>query len=159
MQSLPFSRKNWGRLKSQLPGAEGGVQTPRGFRALLRGTVRKLHGWSLSCSGHAQQKWSCPFFVKNVWGQDTEKCGCWHQVSGTVVKNPPANAGNAGDARVGSLDWEDPWIGKIPWRRKWQPAPVFLLGAFHGQRSLAGYSPWDRKESDTTELAHTHQIE
>ena len=35
-----------------------------------------------------------------------------------------------------------PWVGKIPWRRKWQPTPVFLLGKFHGQRSLAGYRSW-----------------
>ena len=35
----------------------------------------------------------------------------------------------------------DPWVGKIPWSRKWQPTPVFLLGKLHGQRSLAGYSP------------------
>ena len=45
----------------------------------------------------------------------------------------------------------DPWIGKILWRRKWQPTPVFLLGEFHEQRSLAGYSPWGHKESDMTE--------
>ena len=45
----------------------------------------------------------------------------------------------------------DPWVGKIPWRRKWQPTPVFLLGEFHEQRSLAGYSPWGHKESDMTE--------
>ena len=45
----------------------------------------------------------------------------------------------------------DPWVGKIPWRRKWQPTLVFLLGKFQGQRSLAGYSPWGRKEPDTTE--------
>ena len=44
-----------------------------------------------------------------------------------------------------------PWLGKIPWRRKWQPTPVFLPGESHGQRSVAGYSPWDCKESDTTE--------
>ena len=44
-----------------------------------------------------------------------------------------------------------PWIGKISWRREWQPTPVFLLGESHGQRSLQGYSPWGRKESDTTE--------
>ena len=44
-----------------------------------------------------------------------------------------------------------PWVGKIPWRRAWQPAPVFLSGECHGQRSLAGYSPWGCKESDTTE--------
>ena len=40
----------------------------------------------------------------------------------------------------------DPWVGKIPWRREWQPTPVFLPGKFHGQRSLAGYSPWYHKE-------------
>ena len=45
-----------------------------------------------------------------------------------------------------------PWEGKIPWRRAWQPTPVFLPGEFHGQRSLAGYSPWGRKESDRTEV-------
>ena len=38
-----------------------------------------------------------------------------------------------------------PWIGKIPWRRKWQPTPVFLPGKFHGQRSLEGYSPRGHK--------------
>ena len=45
----------------------------------------------------------------------------------------------------------DPWAGKIPWRRKWQPTPVFMPGESHGQKSLAGYSPWGCKESDTTE--------
>ena len=48
----------------------------------------------------------------------------------------------------------NPWLGKIPWRRKWQPTPAFLPGEFHRQRSLAGYSPRSCKESDTTE--HTH---
>ena len=38
-----------------------------------------------------------------------------------------------------------PWVRKIPWKRKWQPTPVFLPGEFHGQRSLAGYSPWGHK--------------
>ena len=47
-----------------------------------------------------------------------------------------------------------PWVGKIPWRRKWQPTPVFLPGKSHAQRSLVGYSPSGRKESDTTEHAH-----
>ena len=45
----------------------------------------------------------------------------------------------------------DPWVGKIPWRRAWQPTPVFLPGESHGQRSLAGHSPWGHKESDTIE--------
>ena len=61
-----------------------------------------------------------------------------------MVKNLPANAG---DARHGGSIL----VGKIPWRRKQQPAPVFLSGKFHGQESLVGYSSWDCKESDTTE--------
>ena len=43
------------------------------------------------------------------------------------------------------------WVGKIPWRRKWQPSSVILPGKSHGQRNLAGYSPRGCKESDTTE--------
>ena len=51
----------------------------------------------------------------------------------------------------------DPWVRKILWKRAWLTTPVFLPGEFHGQRSLAGYSPWDHKEVDTTEqLTHTH---
>ena len=42
----------------------------------------------------------------------------------------------------------DPWIRKTPWRRKWQPTPVFLPGKSHGQRSLEGYSAWGHKELD-----------
>ena len=38
--------------------------------------------------------------------------------------------------------WLDAWDGKIPWRRKWQPTPLFMPGESHRQRSLAGYSPW-----------------
>ena len=44
-----------------------------------------------------------------------------------------------------------PCVGKIPWRRKWQPTLVFLPGESHGQRSLVDYSPWGRKELDMTE--------
>ena len=44
----------------------------------------------------------------------------------------------------------DPWVGKIPWGRKWQPTPVLFLGESNGQRSLVGYSPWGHKESVTT---------
>ena len=46
----------------------------------------------------------------------------------------------------------DPWVRKIPWRREWQPNPVFLHGQFHGQSRLAGYCPWGHKELGTTEL-------
>ena len=50
----------------------------------------------------------------------------------------------------------DPWVRKIPCRRKWQSTPVLLPGKFHGWRSLVGYSPWDHKELDTTEQLHFH---
>ena len=62
-----------------------------------------------------------------------------------VVKNLPANAGDTRD--LGSILG----VGKIPWRRAWLSTPVFLPGESYGQRSLAGYSPQGRKESDTTE--------
>ena len=48
----------------------------------------------------------------------------------------------------------DSWVGKIPWRRRWQPTPALLLGKFHGWRSLVGYSPWGHKESDMTKQLH-----
>ena len=69
-----------------------------------------------------------------------------------VVKNLPANAGDV--KRCGF----DPWVRKIPWRREWQPTPVFLPGKSHGQRSLVGYSSWRGKESDATEQLSPHAI-
>ena len=49
-----------------------------------------------------------------------------------------------------------PGSGRSPWIRKWQPTPVFLPGESHGWRSLVGYSPWVRKQSDTTEGPQFH---
>ena len=65
-----------------------------------------------------------------------------------MVNNLPAKAGD-------TRRWFDPWVGKIPWNRKWQLTPVFLPGKAPGQRSKVGYSPWGCKESDTTEHTHT----
>ena len=53
---------------------------------------------------------------------------------GAVVKNLPANTGAAGDTGF------NPWMGKVHWRRKWQPTLVFVLGKSHGQRCQAAYS-------------------
>ena len=50
----------------------------------------------------------------------------------------------------------NPWVRKIPWRRAWQPIPILLPGKPRGQRSLVGYSPRGRKESDMTERLHFH---
>ena len=57
---------------------------------------------------------------------------------GSDGKEPACNAGG-------------PRVGMIPWRREWQPTPVFLPGKSYGQRSLAGYGSWNHKESDMTE--------
>ena len=57
----------------------------------------------------------------------------------SVIRNLPVNAG---DMKPGF----DAWVGKIPWRRVWQPTPLFLPGESHGHRSLAGYSPWEGLE-------------
>ena len=63
-----------------------------------------------------------------------------------LVKNQPASAGDARDDVVSV-----PGSEMIPWRRKWQPAPEFLSGKFHGKRNLAGYSQLGHKESGMTE--------
>ena len=68
----------------------------------------------------------------------------WASLVAQTVKSLPA----VRETRVQSLDWEDPW------RRKWQPTPVFLPGKPHGQRSLVGYSPWNCEELDVTERLH-----
>ena len=57
---------------------------------------------------------------------------------------------SAYDAEDAECPRFDPWIGKIPWRGKWQPTPVFLSGKSHGQRSLAGLQFMGSQESDTT---------
>ena len=63
--------------------------------------------------------------------------------------------------RANACQWRrhgfDPWVGKIPWSRKWQPTSVFLPGKSRGQKSLVGCSPWGHKESDTPEHTHMHQ--
>ena len=66
---------------------------------------------------------------------------------GSVAKNLSANIGDAGDGF-------SPWVGKTLWRRKWLPTLAFLPGKSHRQRSLVGWSPWGRKESDKTEHAN-----
>ena len=59
------------------------------------------------------------------------------------------SAFNAEDLRT--IPGFSPWIGNLPWRRKWQPTPVVLPEKSRGQRSLLGYNPWGLKELDTTE--------
>ena len=82
--------------------------------------------------GWQANSWSVPYFSVSFLVAQT-------------VKNLPAVM----ETWVRSLGQ----VGKIPWRREWQPTPVFLPGKSHGQRSLEGYSSWGRKESVTTKLS------
>ena len=63
-----------------------------------------------------------------------------------MVKNPFTNAGDVRDTGSIPGPWEDPL------EKEWQPTPVFWPGESHGQRTLAGYSPWGLKESDMTDV-------
>ena len=85
------------------------------------GSHRVRHDWSDSAAAIASENEDFP--------------------GGSEVKNLPASAGD-----VGLI----PGPGCFPWRRKQLPTPVFLTGKSHGQRRLAGYSPWGSRESETT---------
>ena len=79
----------------------------------------------------------------------TGNCAVYPYIQGSLVAQMVKDLPIMQETWVRSLGWEDPR------RRKWQPTPVFLPGESHGQRSLAGYSPWGCKELDTTErLTH-----
>ena len=82
-------------------------------------------------------------------------CGCcWPEVLSQVwARSSRTNIKNQDVLR---LQRRRLWFERIPWRRAWQPTQVFLPGEFHGQRSLAGYSLRDLKESDTTKRLNTH---
>ena len=67
--------------------------------------------------------------------------------SGSDDKESAYNSGDSGSF---------PGSGRCSWRREWPPTPVFLPGESHGQRTLIGYSPWGRKESDMTEQLQFH---
>ena len=114
-----------------------------------RGWVTHIHLSSLSLEtpGHllpASQS-SLQTLPPEETGFIFENCLCWVSLVAQTVKHLPAVQGGP---RF------NPWVGKIPWRRKWQPTPVLLPGKFHGLRRLVGYSPWGRKEPDTTEWLH-----
>ena len=93
------------------------------------------------------RQWKEILLVEESWAvslkEETATSKSLYQASrvAQMVKNLPA----VQETLVQSLGLEDPL------RKEWLPTPVFLPGEFHGQRSLAGYSPWGRKESDMTE--------
>ena len=72
------------------------------------------------------------------------------QICINIVGFPGSSEGIESACNVGDLG-SIPGLERSPWRREWLPIPVFWPGEFHGQRSVAGYSPWGCKQLDTTE--------
>ena len=98
--------------------------------------AKSFHFWeSASLSEKRGKEWYLPFYIL-ISIYSTSCLPRWH-------------SGKESTCQCGGWGF-DPWVGKILWRRKWQPTPVFLPGRSYGQRSLAGYSPRDHKESDMT---------
>ena len=125
-------RRTWQPTPVFLPGESPWTEESGTWTYLFR-----EHNWTRN-KHHVLPLWLLHFlhcaiaFIKNSL--------FWMGSPGNaVVKNPPANAGEARDSGF------DPWVGKIPWRRKWQHTPVFLPGKSHGQRSLDGFSPWGHR--------------
>ena len=83
--------------------------------------------------------------MSQTWLSNWTELSTKHSIGASLVAQTVKNLPAMLETQV------DPWVRKIPWRRKWQPIPVFLLGEFHEQKSLAGYSPWGPKESVMTE--------
>ena len=103
--------------------------------------ARVLQWGAIAFSGNARDLDSIPGSGKSLGeGISYPLQDLWSSLVAQMVKNPPAMQ----ETWVRSLGWE------IPWRRAWQPTPIFLPGESNRQRSLAGYSPWGHKESDTT---------
>ena len=127
-----------------------------------------------SCFTSGNEVWvgaACPRLLSKVddvatrpnLGEEEEPPWVWVYLP---KKTPHWPLGSTADILICELPWWlrwlriylqcrrlefNPWVGKIPWRRKWQPTPAFLPGKSHGQRSLMGYSPWGHKELVRTE--------
>ena len=111
-----------------------------------------LHRWVDQDTVFLQGFFVCSNATYNMQLHILHTVAQWASQMALEVKNLPASVG--GLKRCGF----ESWVGKILWRRAWQPTLVFILGEFLWQRSLAGYGPWGCKELGTnwSNLGHTH---
>ena len=115
---------------------KGRVCEHQGFLSDLR--VVFLRVWKLFKYSNID-----PFFLSFPWTYWARKCLVRYVLwASLVVQRLKKICLESGRHRRHGFN---PWVRKIPWTRKWQPIPVFLFGKSHGQRSLAGYSPWGHK--------------
>ena len=104
-----------------------------------------IHPWGFSGKSTGED---CHFLLQGIFPTQGSNPSLLHWQADSLLE---LLRGSQAPRRAVCGTRVDPWVGKIPWRRKWQPTPVFLPGELHGQRSLACYSPWGHKESDMTE--------
>ena len=150
-----WERKGWVKRKWQNPESE----------ARWRGLLYSSHYFVWNFSQQSFSNWILFVFQERVWvfsakeEAEQEPMGVWMDGwiwSWLLTQQLPRWCSGKESACQCRRCRFNPWVGKIPWRRAWQHALTFLLGKFHGRRSLAGYSPWGHKELDATKHAHTH---
>ena len=112
------------------------MERKEGKEGVMKTSLSDTDGIDTGCTAFWRKKvvWTLMFFIEMGWGFP----------GGTSGKEP------ACQYRKHKRRGFDSWVGKIPWRRKWQPTLVFFPGKSHGQRSLVRYSPWGCKGSDMT---------
>ena len=98
--------------------------------------------WRAAVHGVTKSRTRLSNWTEQKWGT---KCDVASQVA-LVIKDPPANTG---EIRHGF----HPWVREVPWRRAWQPIPLFLSGECHGQRSLVACSPYHNATQSRTWLS------
>ena len=121
------------------------------------GSLRVRHDWETSLSLftflHWRRKWQpTPVFSKSL--ENPRDGGAWWAAIYGVAQSR-TRLKRLSSSRSSRFD---PWVGKIPWRREWQPTPGFLPGEFHGQRNLSGYGLRGHKETFRQDWA-TNTIE
>ena len=104
-------------------------------------TERLYFHFSLSCIGEGNGNPLLHSCLENP----RDGGAWWAAISGVAQSRTRLKQLSSSSGSIAHLNQQDPW------RREWQPTPVFLPGESHGQRSMAGYSPWGHRESDTAE--------
>ena len=159
---MAFLEVKWALESITTNKASGGDGIPvELFQILKDDAVKLLHSICQQIRKTQQwpQDWKRSVFILIPKKGNAKECSNYRTIAlishtslvVQTVKRLPA----VWETPVRSLGREDPLV---PWRRAWQPTPVFLPGESHGQRSLAGYSPWGCKELDMTERLHFHTV-
>ena len=141
----PPDEKNWLIWKDPDAG--------KAWRWEEKGTTRRWDGWMASPTQwtwvwvNSREAWSAA--VYGVTKSRTWLSG-WIELNWThiIIGLPWSFSGKKSTCQCRRHGFK-PWVRKIPWRRKWQPTPVFLARESHGKISLVGYSPWGHKKSQT----------